>query len=440
MTSRRKSAVPAFAGWLVLGILLWQPARASGHLLPQADGQRHLGVASCAGSLCHGAAEPQSGSDILQNEYLTWHRDDRHAEAWNVLLGKRSRAIGEKLGIAHPEQSDRCLGCHSDAVPANLRGKRFQVSDGIGCEACHGGAEHWIDSHTDPKSDYAGDVARGMYPTADPTMRARLCVSCHYSQPASPMSHEIMAAGHPPLLFELDTFTTLQPAHFRVDADYRRRKPAASHLTTWLTGQAVLAASMMDHWPGAPRAGKGESGFPEFYPYNCYACHHNMFASGWAGLEQRITPVSGRIPLADAPLRMIADAGDVLASRSAADLRQALVVLHARGRPGDDLPSRMLSDVAQILGNAQDRSDGTANRRIVLALIDRMQGGDFADPLSDQQALMALEALLPGIPSTPAQSANRRHLLDTLYAQFSRPDSFSAWRFRHALQALRATF
>ena len=32
----------------------------------------HLGVASCAGSTCHGAPEPFANSPVLQNEFVTW--------------------------------------------------------------------------------------------------------------------------------------------------------------------------------------------------------------------------------------------------------------------------------------------------------------------------------------------------------------------------------
>ena len=55
-----------------------------------------------------------------------------------------------------------------------------------------------------------------------------------------------MAAGHPRLTFELDTFNDLwrtagrQP-HYRADADYRERKDIDGHIYTWAAG--VLAES-----------------------------------------------------------------------------------------------------------------------------------------------------------------------------------------------------
>src|SRR6185436_3989686 len=45
---------------------------------------RHLGVASCAGSACHGAAKME-GASVRQDEYLLWQRKDRHAQAYSTL-------------------------------------------------------------------------------------------------------------------------------------------------------------------------------------------------------------------------------------------------------------------------------------------------------------------------------------------------------------------
>ena len=40
---------------------------------------------------------------------------------------------------------------------------------------------------------------------------------------------------------QLDTFTRIQPAHFRIDADYRERKQVASGATVWAIGQVTAA-------------------------------------------------------------------------------------------------------------------------------------------------------------------------------------------------------
>ena len=144
-------------------------------------------------------------------------------------------AIAERLGLGPAAQADACLDCHADNVPEALRGERFQLSDGVGCEACHGGAGDWLVAHyNDPGAGHASNVKAGLYPADDLMARGSLCLSCHLGTADKFATHRMMAAGHPRLTFELDTFTELwrlagsQP-HYQVDDDYRHRKSAPDH-------------------------------------------------------------------------------------------------------------------------------------------------------------------------------------------------------------------
>mgnify|MGYP000500502884 FL=1 len=113
-----------------------------------------------------------------------------------------------------------------------------------------------------------------MYPTESPAARADLCVSCHVGNEKKWATHDIMGAGHPRLSFELDTFTVIQPAHYRVDKDYIKRKEDYSGLKIWLVGQIMVA----DHWLSLILSERftGEGLFPEISFYDCHACHHGM--------------------------------------------------------------------------------------------------------------------------------------------------------------------
>src|SRR5207253_4803725 len=109
----------------------------------QDSGGRYLGVASCAGSTCHGRAEG-NGAVVRQDEIATWQSPSSptgtHSRALAVLDGVRARQIAASLGLKEPAQEPQCLGCHATFVSAAERGPRFQMSDGIGCESCHGPA------------------------------------------------------------------------------------------------------------------------------------------------------------------------------------------------------------------------------------------------------------------------------------------------------------
>jgi hypothetical protein len=80
------------------------------------------------------------------------------------------------------------------------------MSDGVACETCHGPAQRWIRTHVEPDATHAKNIANGMYPTADDVQRARLCQSCHLGTAEKFVDHRMIAAGHPRLAFELDTF------------------------------------------------------------------------------------------------------------------------------------------------------------------------------------------------------------------------------------------
>src|ERR1043166_1530971 len=82
--------------------------------LPFQGKDRHEGVASCAGSNCHGASHPSADSHILQNEYLTWERKDPPSNAYKLLLSPHGKRIAANLGIKNVETAAECLTCHTD--------------------------------------------------------------------------------------------------------------------------------------------------------------------------------------------------------------------------------------------------------------------------------------------------------------------------------------
>jgi len=234
----------------------------------------HLGVASCAGDNCHGATERRAGSSVVQNEYLIWSKTDKHHRAYAVLLEEQGMRIARNLGLPNAAASEMCLGCHTDPVPAAKRAPRFQISDGVGCEACHGGASTWIGVHISG-ARHSDNLAAGLYPTEQPVARAVKCLSCHFGDPSNEnrfVTHRIMGAGHPRMGFELDTYTAVQPAHFVVDRSYVERKGPVNDVQVWAVGQAVDLAKRMSAILEPKRAPKGI--FPELVLFDCQSCHH----------------------------------------------------------------------------------------------------------------------------------------------------------------------
>jgi len=230
MGRSRNLAISVAAGSLLVALflhLLLRPTDAQAVLQTRATAS-YVGVASCAGSTCHGRSEA-NGRIVRQDELMTWQNEaspsGAHSRAWRVLTEPRSRAIAARLGIGEAASAPMCLGCHATPAPAGQRGPRFQTSDGVGCEGCHGAAGGWLASHYAVGASHANNVARGLIPLETPRARAGQCLDCHFgsADPNRFVTHRIMAAGHPRISFELDLFTTLQQ-HHQEDADYARRK------------------------------------------------------------------------------------------------------------------------------------------------------------------------------------------------------------------------
>jgi hypothetical protein len=117
-------------------------------------------------------------------------------------------------------------------VPENLRGEDFKVSDGVACETCHGAAENWLRAHTRKDYSRADRTAAGMRDLQNLYVRANTCVACHQNLDA-----DILKAGHPELIFELDGQSVAEPKHWRAEKN-------GNGAQAWLIGQAVALREM----------------------------------------------------------------------------------------------------------------------------------------------------------------------------------------------------
>ncbi|HEX7873384.1 MAG TPA: multiheme c-type cytochrome, partial [Sphingobium sp.] len=289
----------------------------------------HNGVASCAGSTCHGRLEGD-GKVVRQDELLRWQEPSTpggaHSRAFAVLRGTRGRQIADTLGIGDPGAAPMCLGCHSTRA-TSARVPKYLTSDGVGCEACHGGSEGWISSHYDTKASHASNVAKGMIPLDQPQARAAVCLDCHFGSAGEGqfVTHRIMAAGHPRIAFELDLFSTLQQ-HWNEDADYLQRKPRVDGVAMWATGQAMALQRALTLYSG-PHGTEGV--FPEFTFFDCHSCHRRIYDQAdrvktWEANPGRPIP-AGMPPFNDENMIMLSAAARVaapsLAGRFDADSR-----------------------------------------------------------------------------------------------------------------------
>lgn len=271
--------------------------------LAHTDEPMHMGVASCASSVCHGRTTISAHNRVWMTEFRVWQDSDPHAGAYDTLLSEQSRRIAARLRIGNPAEAKVCLDCHADNVPAERRGERFDLTDGVGCEACHGGAEDWLSSHADRKATHDDNLHRGMYPTSDPVARGQLCLGCHLGNPGQFASHDIMAAGHPQLLFELASYSPLQPMHYAIDDDYVERKGPQDPIDLWLHG--ISASASMTLTTISRQTWNGDAVFPEVALYQCDSCHRETSKARGTAKGFAATLPSGSIPLNDTALRLL---------------------------------------------------------------------------------------------------------------------------------------
>jgi hypothetical protein len=314
------------SGVVLLGLTLAAPAAAQ---MPADDGP-HLGVTSCASDNCHGRVKPLVRVRVQQDEYLTWKQADKHSRAYAALLGPQGQRIARNLtGLLkepdHPEHEALCLDCHADNVAKERQGPQFDLADGVGCEACHGGAVQWLGVHV-AGGNHQQNIDKGMVPTEDPQARAGRCQSCHVGDDKRFVTHQIMGAGHPPMPFELATYSQKMPPHWLVNDAYITRKGKPNDMKMWAVGLAEDVRRRMQLVLDPKNAPKGIN--PELSLFDCQACHHAMTQLQW---QPRASTGQGpgKIKLYDATAVMLWAVAERVAPDAARSLHTHLLALHA---------------------------------------------------------------------------------------------------------------
>jgi hypothetical protein len=464
------AAIAAFAALLALAIaafVLAPPARSQGE-----NAARYTGVASCAGSTCHGRMEGD-GAVVRQDELMKWQEPSTpggaHSRAWAVLSNNRSQFIARNLGIGDPATAQMCIGCHATAGAVAAKGAMrgsVPTEDGVGCESCHGPAGGWIASHyagvgsnanpdAEMRDKHLANLSAGLKKLEDPVVRAGVCVDCHFGSASDGqfVTHRIMAAGHPRIAFELDLFSSLQ-AHHQEDADYGWRKFGSAtgrtdHVQMWAVGQATAIERSLALF----QSRRGTEGmFPEFYFLDCHSCHRRIFDQAKpvrTGVDNpgRQIP-EGMPPYNDENLIMLAAAARLAAPALADQLAARTAAFHkamATDRASAVAAAAQLSQTVAALKSAfAARSfSGTDAFAMVDAISAKAIGDRFTDYSGSQQAVMGVDTLLNAMVSsgrvTVGAAAGIRGDIDRAYAAVKDPNAYRPAEFQASLgSAVRA--
>jgi hypothetical protein len=263
-----------------------------------------LGAGSCTSSGCHAAAV--EGHAAWQSSYTVWSARDPHARAERVLHEPLAEQIVSLLSVRDPSRGKvpahehtACIGCHAT-------GRGPLAHEGVSCESCHGPAGDWLVAHTLPGWRATGN-SLGMVDLADPFVCGQQCAGCHVGGPPTAdglpreVSHDLIAAGHPRLAFELRSFKQAEPPHWRdrfatraaQGAEAGATAPQLDPLDEWALGRLGALHVFVDQIARQsdastrPRPGATADTWPEFTAFDCYGCHRPPVAAGDRGGDAR---------------------------------------------------------------------------------------------------------------------------------------------------------
>jgi hypothetical protein len=410
-------------------------------LFPEtADGQApaagsYTGPGSCAASSCHGSVRPVAGSRILQTEYTTWVVQDKHARATDVLNNPVSLRMARLLGIGRPDAEQKCLACHALDAPTPQRAKSF-TAEGVSCEACHGPASGWLGPHTTRGWTHAQSVAAGMHDTKDIVQRTERCASCHIGGADKSVDHEMIAAGHPDLVFDLEAFSAAMPRHWRSE-------DAWQNVRAWSVGQIVQLREGLERLSQRSKSGA----WPEYSELDCFSCHHSLTRpeNSWRqelGYRDRRPGSPPWNHARFAVARVIARVSDPGSAKTLETQIQNLAVE----------VSKIQADRARITAAATALQDslGALGIRLASATADLSRTAQYVRAIAEdaerisgdgersaEQAAMSLETLIGTLSQNKAvDPAASRAALDRLFQQLENPSGYDPRTFEPLLRRM----
>jgi hypothetical protein len=402
---------------------------------------KYTGPGACSSVSCHGSVQIRSQSSVLQNEYATWTLLDKHAKANTVLANEASKGIGRILGI-RPETSTKCLDCHSLSPQPEQQARSFDSHDGISCESCHGPASNWLGPHTTKGWTHPRSIELGMVDIRDPIKCAETCLSCHLGTASKWVDHEMIAAGHPDLYFELDSFLAAMPKHWKWSAD-----------DPWVEVRLLTTGAAVQLRENMRRIARETTRFwPEYSELDCFACHHNFSSPknnwrqerGYAGRRAGNPAWNGS---RYAVLKLIVEQVD---GDDAQSLERGLARVNS-------LVSDITADRRQIAAASQaasDLADQIARRmarhrfdsQSALKLMKRISGaGEWVSGQGEraaEQAAMILNSLAiaycENVKPPSASQAELKTAVTALLRQLNNPAAYNAHQFSIQMNALNS--
>lgn len=350
-----------------------------------------------------------------------------------------SQRIAKILGLPRADSAPKCLACHALDAPEPQRAKTY-AAEGVSCEACHGPASGWLGPHTTRGWTHAQSIAAGMYDTKDVVTRTERCASCHIGTADKAVDHEMIAAGHPDLVFDLEAFSAAMPRHWQT----------VSTSEQWQTVRAWSVGQVMQLREGVARLGRRSKGpvWPEYAELDCFACHHSLTRPedsfrqelGYPNRRPGNVPWNAsRFVVARHVARVVdpaaADALDADVQQLAADVSRLQADRARIGERAASLTTTLDALARRVAAAPADRNSAIRYARAIADDAERIANGGER---SAEQAAMALETLLGALTQNgkDVDPEAARAALDRLFQQLENPSAYDPRRFAPSLRRM----
>ncbi len=406
---------------------------------------KYNGPGGCASSSCHGSIQPKQITRVPQNEYSIWAGQDKHARSYQVLSNDVSVRIARILNLkSPPNQNQKCLACHALAVPPEMRAQTFDISDGVSCEHCHGPAAGWLGTHTveDWETRTADQKAQlGMRDLRDLAVRSHTCLHCHVGTEEQSVDHQMIAAGHPDLTFELNLFSAVMPRHWKDSDD-----TPWFGTKEWAVGQGMQLRDSLRRLARRARS----STWPEYAELDCLACHHSLTApkDSWrqeVGYAGRTPGVPAWNSASFVVLRYAAAETDAATAGKLVSEMATLSGLMGQlsgGREQIAASADLAADLAHSLAGALNRR--SYDQAFTLQVMRKIAGDSRAISQQGQraagQAAMSLDSLF-AVYKQNAKNLDETEIkgaINGLFPQLDDPSTYNAPRFAAQMQKVSA--
>lgn len=430
-----------------------------------AEAPRYTGPGSCASPACHGSVQVKTETSVQQNEYSTWVVKDKHARAFANLSNDVAKRIARLMGLKQPDTEPRCLACHALDVPEALRARTFDATDGVSCESCHGPASNWLGKHTEKGWGYEKSVALGMKDLRDPANRAENCLECHVGTKEKNVDHELIAAGHPDLVFELASFTAAMPKHWQEVGEKSNGTP-----DQWFEVRELAVSQAVELSAQLNRVVRNAQGpiWPEYADLDCFACHHSLTTAENSWQQQRGYSPNPDVATFSGPLPAYGTGRHP--GNPPWNLSRFVVLREVAKDVDADSAGQLEANIDHLYGlisslnpdKAQVTALATVTANMATSMVPALKGAAYDQPRTlrimkevannadyitrqgeraAEQAAMTMRVLYTAYSAKgkPAGDARIQGGIDALFKNVENPSAYNAFKYAELLKALGGT-